>query len=101
MMHLDPFTLRHTEDTHTQDTHSSNTRHVNRQPIQHIYIQRADANLAEWQASLREGEEGKTRDEGVFQGVYSADLKPPPFSDDAQCSHGFSEEGRQANGIEY
>lgn len=43
-----------------------------------IYIQRADANLAEWQASLRESEEGRTRDEGVFQGVYSADLKPPP-----------------------
>lgn len=29
----------------------------------------------------------------VFFGVYSADLKVPPFSDDAQCSHGLSEEG--------
>lgn len=33
-----------------------------------IYIQRAEANIAEWQAGLLESEEGRTRDEGVFLG---------------------------------
>lgn len=34
-----------------------------------IYIQRAEANIAEWQAGLLESEEGRTRDEGVFWGA--------------------------------
>lgn len=88
MMLLVLFTLQishtHTSSTKTHthlfNTHTRTPQHtavqtaLNRQPTQHmIYIQRAEANIAEWQAggqaSLRESEEGRTRDEGVFWGV--------------------------------
>jgi len=90
MVETNTHTHKQTENIHHMTL--QNRQHETGSQFNTFSIQRAKGSIAEWEASLCKSEEGRTRDQ-CFGGVYSADLKAPPFSDYAQCSHGLSEEG--------